>query len=93
MEGKKYESRQINLNSFDSSWISAYGYGNNGIKNYYDHDYDYGTTKTRHKFTPVLLVWSTVYNCKLCGAKKEECKTDYCDDNKKKDDFDIGDWG
>lgn len=59
----------------------------------YSSDTIYSTkTKKRHEFSPVLLVITTAYNCKHCGAKKEDTKTDYCDE--KEDDlyYDTGGW-
>jgi hypothetical protein len=60
---------------------------NVGVDDYWDNRSS-GKSKRKHEFSPVLLVFTTVYNCKHCGAKKEDCKTSYCDEF----DLDIGDW-
>ena len=52
------------------------------------------TQHTKHEYVSILLINSTVYNCKLCGIKKEDAKTEYCDNLVvPDDDFYIGDWG
>lgn len=56
---------------------------------YYDGDLYSGTTKRKHEFTPVLLIFNTVYNCKHCDMKKEDCISEYCDTEYP----DIGSWG
>ncbi len=45
-------------------------------------NYGWSTPKTytRHEWKPILLLMSTVYNCKLCGAKKEDAKDAYCNE-------------
>ena len=75
----------------DCRWDDYYGNGSGSGSGYGDVGWGSSKSKRRHEFSPVLLVFTTVYNCKHCGAKKEDCLTDYCPD--KKDDFDIGDWG
>lgn len=42
---------------------------------YYLHNYD-GPSGCRHKWKPILLLNTTVYDCDLCGMKKEECDED-----------------
>lgn len=81
--GTFYTDLYSNVNShwwYDSNSDSGYG----------DSNYDFIEPKRKHKFAPILLIYTTVYNCELCGAKKEDCSSDYC--NQKKSDFDIGDW-
>jgi len=62
-----------------------------GASNKYSN---WGNSKSKklHKYIPVLLIFTTAYNCEHCGAKKEDCKTDYCEE---KEDYnlDIGEWG
>jgi len=53
--------------------------------------YTYIPDKKRHEFLPVLLIFSTVYNCKHCGMNKEDCMSDYCDGSE--DDYpDFEEW-
>lgn len=63
-----------------SNWdvYNAYGYGYGS--GYYDDDWYTRKDKRQHEFSPVLLVNSTVYDCKHCGKKKEDCRTEYCED-------------
>ncbi len=70
-------------------WDDNYGNSSSYGTSYYDYDFDSRSTKRRHKFSPVLLIFSTVYNCEHCGAKKEDCLTDFCEDKQ----HDFGDWG
>lgn len=89
-------------NSNDKFWQSLYGnvnshwndrsYSSNSYGTWsYGYDLDYNKPKRRHKFSPILLIFSTVYNCEHCGAKKEDCKTDYCDEYKEPE-YDTGGW-
>lgn len=82
--------RKSNTGGINCSWDSDYGNSAGYGKGYLDNYYSPPKAKRKHQFSPVLLVFSTVYNCDHCGAKKEDCKTEYCDG---KDDLDIGDWG
>lgn len=36
--------------------------------------------RNKHDWTSTLLVFTTVYTCKNCGAKKEDNKGDYCEE-------------
>lgn len=87
---KNEELYKLLSSSTNCSWDSYYGNGIANGNSYYDDDFLTGKTKRRHEFSPVVLIFSTVWNCKHCGAKKEDCRTEYCDEL---DDFDIGDWG
>jgi len=85
-------------NYISNSWDGYYGDGTGYGGGYNDLDFNTRKTKKRHDFSPVLLIYTTCYNCKHCGMKKEECMWDHCEDEpknyKKKDtDFDYGDWG
>lgn len=73
-------------NNWDDPFSGEYGYKQVN----WHREYDSSPSKRPHKFSPVLLVFSTVYNCEHCGAKKEDCLTDYCET---KDDLNVGDWG
>jgi hypothetical protein len=76
-----------------ANWDDNWNRGSVNGKSYRnDPIYSSKSTKRRHEFSPVLLVISTCYNCKHCGAKKEDTKTDYCDE--KEDDlyYDTGGW-
>jgi hypothetical protein len=74
--------------SWDSNYGNSSGYGNS----YYDSDWTTRKNKREHKFSPVLLIYTTVYNCEHCGRKKEDCKYTYCDDEDNPPTWDIGDW-
>lgn len=63
-----------------ASWDSDYGNRNGYGNGYYDSDWNTRKTKREHKFSPVLLIITTVWNCSECGKKKEDCLTNYCDD-------------
>jgi hypothetical protein len=48
-------------------------WGTDGYYVYEDYEYTYSTPKKcKHDWKPILLLTSTVYDCRLCGAKKEE---------------------
>jgi len=70
----------------------------------WDYDMDYGlpsswdgeykaSSKRKHEFSPVLLVFTTVYNCIHCKRKKEDCKYTYCEHEDNPPEYDIGGWG
>jgi hypothetical protein len=77
-----------------SNWdvLSVYGYGY-GSGYYYD-DIDTRKDKRKHTFSPVLLINTTVYDCEHCKRKKEDCKSEYCEDEDSQPDtgWDIGGW-
>lgn len=80
----KQNSSNINPHRTDRSWDrSGYGYGE------YGYDSPSYKSKRKHEFTPVLLVWSTVFDCKHCGVKKETATSEYCESETN----DIEDWG
>ena len=57
-------------------------YGYRSVRNDWSDDWEdieIYKPKRKHEFTPVLLIFSTAYHCKHCGAKKEENKGDYCE--------------
>lgn len=72
---------QIDAASY-SRPTSSYEYWNN----YDDWDGEsYGgsdSTKRKHDWTPVLLSFQTVYNCKHCDVAKEKATSEYCDEEK-----------
>lgn len=75
-----------------SSWDHYYGgswYGGEGSGNGYGSS---KPSKKEHKFSPILLVFSTVFNCEHCNRKKEDCKYNYCDDEDSPPTFDTGGW-
>lgn len=76
-----------------ADWDGMYGSGAGYGKSYYDRDFSSGSTKRKHEFTPILLINSTVFNCKHCGAKQEDAKTEFCDVKEDNNDYDIGGWG
>lgn len=81
---------QAMYGNINNHWSSGYG-GSNYDKSYYDTEPTKSSTRQRHSFSPILLVYTTVFDCKLCGAKKENCSSDYCEE---KDDTNLydGDW-
>lgn len=54
----------------------GYGYNLDLWGRYEDNSSSY--SRTRHDWIPILLLNSTVYDCKHCGEKKEKTKTEYC---------------
>jgi hypothetical protein len=64
----------------------ASDYGGNpnhhgGPPEWYDEDYHREVkTRRKHDWTSTLLIFSTCYTCKHCGAKKELTKDLYCED-------------
>lgn len=74
------------INTASAKWDDDYGNYSGYGKPYYESP----KPKRKHEFTPILLINSTVFNCKLCGAKKEECLTEYCEENE--DIWDTGGW-
>ncbi len=82
--------RKNNTGITCSNWDDPYGGGGYGRTWSNEGYYSTPKAKRKHKFSPVLLVFSTVYNCEHCGAKQEDCKSEYCDSN---DELNIGDWG
>jgi len=76
--------REIEISYSNSSdIISGYEYWNN----YDDWDGEsYGgsnsKSKRKHDWTPVLLSFVTVYNCKHCDVAKEKATSEYCDEEK-----------
>jgi hypothetical protein len=75
-----------------ANWRSDYGNSSGYGDSYYDSDFYSRKDKRRHEFSPVLLVYTTVYDCKHCGRKKEDCSTDYCEDEGNPPGWDIGGW-
>lgn len=59
-----------------------------------DLDYNSNTRKAKreHEFSPILLVYTTCYDCKHCKRKKEDCKTNYCSDEDNPPEWDLGGW-
>jgi hypothetical protein len=48
-------------------------WGMDGYYNYDEEDYTYSTPKKcNHEWKATELILTIVYDCKLCGAKKEE---------------------
>lgn len=62
----------INTSITDShrKGYTTYEYGYTGYKSY-----------VKHEWKSILLLMSTVYNCSKCGAKKEEAKDAYCEED------------
>lgn len=81
-----------NSANINSHWSGSYGSGGYYGTGYNDYDYGYSKPKRKHSFTPVLLIVTTVYDCEHCGAKKEDCTSDYCDEPETHYN-DQGDWG
>ena len=50
-------------------------------KGYTAYEYAGYKSYTRHEWKPILLLSTTVYNCSRCGAKKEDTKGVYCEDD------------
>lgn len=92
---KNVKSNQDMYSNINSHWTNYYPSSSSYRGDSYDDDFATFSNKRKHSFTPILLVISTVYNCDHCGAKKEECTTDYCEEKKidKNHNYDIGDWG
>jgi hypothetical protein len=76
-------------NELKQLWKDHYANNTNiCYNNYYGDDddwYDYNAPKpsnrrTKHDYEALLLINSTVYTCKLCGAKKEKETDEYCPD-------------
>lgn len=80
--------------SSDSITSGSYYGGSSGYGNsYYDSDWTTRKTKREHKFSPILLVFTTVYNCEHCKRKKEDCKYTYCEDEDNPPElYDTGGW-
>lgn len=38
--------------------------------------------KKKHEWQAILLSFVTVYDCKHCGIKKEDAKSEYCADDR-----------
>lgn len=94
-EGMKrsiYVSQQNNPRAITANWDDPWDRSSVNGKSYHSDPIYSSKTKRRHEFSPLLLVITTCYNCKHCGAKKEDTKTDYCDE--KEDDlyYDTGGW-
>lgn len=75
-----------------ANWDSYSGNGSDNGRSYYDSDWTPRTNKRTHKFSPVLLIFSTVWNCSECGKKKEDCLTNYCEDEDNPPNWDLGGW-
>lgn len=80
-----------NINPHRTSYASTGSYYG-GKHDYWIPDWDTGNRKRKHEFKAVLLINSTVYDCTHCKRKKEDCKSDYCEDEGKVDDYDTGGW-
>jgi hypothetical protein len=50
-------------------------------KGYAAYEYAGYKSYTRHEWKPILLLNSTVYDCKHCGAKQEKTTGVYCDED------------
>lgn len=74
-----------------ANWDDPWDRGSVNGKSYRDDSIYSAKVKRRHEFSPILLSFATVYDCKHCGAKKEEAKTDYCDEQDDTD-YDTGGW-
>ncbi len=52
-----------------------------GPPEWYDEDYHREVkARRKHDYLPTLLVFSTCYTCKHCGAKKEQTTGDHCEE-------------
>ncbi len=86
-----FDTSNVNPHMSCSDTASNY-YG--GRHDYWIPDYDPPEPKRKHEFSPVLLINSTVYDCKHCKRKKEDCKTDYCEEEGVPPNHqNLGDWG
>lgn len=47
---------------------------------WYDIDYAKPSKRTLHKWKPILLARSTVWNCELCDTKREHAKGETCEE-------------
>lgn len=71
-----------------ANWDSDWGYGSK--KTEWWEDYHKPKEKKKHDWEATLLVFSTVYTCKHCGAKKEKCDSEYCSGGEEPPDFGGG---
>lgn len=94
MKDKPYGNFNTNNVNPHISSYDTIGVNYGGRYDYWVPDYDPGPSKRKHEFSPILLINSTVYDCKHCKRKKEDCKTEYCEDENKPLEHDyLGDWG
>lgn len=86
--GKNALFWQAMYGNINNHWSS--GYGGSHDKSYYDSKIIIPSVRRRHSFSPILLIYTTVFDCKLCGAKKEDCCSDYCEEDN--ENIYEGDW-
>lgn len=73
-----------------NNWDDPYGSSYGGRNDPWAREYSSTKAKRKHEFSPILLINTTVYDCKHCKAKKEDCLTEFCDEPEQ---LNIGDWG
>lgn len=94
-KGSTYDIRQHQSSYYYGSsgdWDDYYPHGSGYGDPYYSNDFNSRKNKKRHEFSPVLLIYTTCYDCKHCKRKKEDCTSEYCDDENSPPDWDIRDW-
>jgi hypothetical protein len=80
------EEEVLELSKIWEAYNHSTDYGGNpnhhgGPPDWYGEDYTRKSkARVKHDWTPILLVFSTCYSCKHCGAKKEETKEIYCEE-------------
>ena len=68
----KYRKGYSPYSNWNRNWGNDWGYDN--------WDNTPSTKRTPHEWVSTLLILSTVYTCKHCGAKKEETQGAYCEE-------------
>lgn len=60
---------------------SSTGTSSRGLSGWDDQSYYIPPVpRSKHVWSSTLLVFTTVWTCKNCGAKKEDNKGDYCEE-------------